>query len=58
MRELTNDLPKPMIAVRGKPILRHIVEGLAGRLPTAVRTTAGLSGSRGGCPTCRGARNL
>src|SRR5213079_3133649 len=28
MRELTNDLPKPMIAVRGKPILLHIVEGL------------------------------
>ncbi len=29
MRELTNDLPKPMIAVRGKPILQHIVEGLS-----------------------------
>ena len=29
MRELTSDLPKPMIAVRGKPILQHIVEGLA-----------------------------
>ena len=29
MRELTNDLPKPMIAVRSKPILQHIVEGLA-----------------------------
>lgn len=28
MRELTNDLPKPMIAVRGRPILQHIVEGL------------------------------
>ena len=28
MRELTNELPKPMIAVRGKPILLHIVEGL------------------------------
>ena len=28
MRELTNDLPKPMIQVRGKPILLHIVEGL------------------------------
>ena len=28
MRELTNELPKPMIAVRGKPILQHIVEGL------------------------------
>jgi dTDP-glucose pyrophosphorylase len=28
MRELTNELPKPMIAVRGKPILEHIVTGL------------------------------
>ncbi|MFN2542040.1 MAG: nucleotidyltransferase family protein [Chthoniobacterales bacterium] len=28
MRELTNDLPKPMIRVRGKPVLLHIVEGL------------------------------
>ncbi len=28
MRELTNDVPKPMIAVRGKPVLEHIVEGL------------------------------
>ncbi len=28
MRELTDELPKPMIAVRGKPILQHIVEGL------------------------------
>src|SRR4029077_17756424 len=28
MRELTADLPKPMIAVRGKPVLQHIVEGL------------------------------
>ena len=30
MRELTNELPKPMIAVRGKPVLQHIVEGLKG----------------------------
>jgi dTDP-glucose pyrophosphorylase len=28
MRELTDDLPKPMIQVRGKPILLHIIEGL------------------------------
>jgi dTDP-glucose pyrophosphorylase len=28
MRDLTADLPKPMINVRGKPILLHIVEGL------------------------------
>ncbi|MEA3213671.1 MAG: UDP-N-acetylglucosamine diphosphorylase / glucose-phosphate thymidylyltransferase [Chthoniobacter sp.] len=28
MKELTNDLPKPMIEVRGKPILLHIIEGL------------------------------
>jgi UDP-N-acetylglucosamine diphosphorylase / glucose-1-phosphate thymidylyltransferase / UDP-N-acetylgalactosamine diphosphorylase / glucosamine-1-phosphate N-acetyltransferase / galactosamine-1-phosphate N-acetyltransferase len=29
MRELTNDLPKPMVIVRGKPVLQHIIEGLA-----------------------------
>ncbi|PYL10401.1 MAG: nucleotidyl transferase [Verrucomicrobia bacterium] len=28
MRELTSELPKPMIEVRGKPVLQHIVEGL------------------------------
>jgi len=28
MRELTAELPKPMIAVRGRPVLQHIVEGL------------------------------
>lgn len=29
MGELTNESPKPMMAVRGKPILQHIIEGLA-----------------------------
>jgi NDP-sugar pyrophosphorylase family protein len=28
MKELTNEIPKPMLSVRGKPILAHIVEGL------------------------------
>jgi dTDP-glucose pyrophosphorylase len=28
MRALTANLPKPMIEVRGKPVLQHIVEGL------------------------------
>jgi NDP-sugar pyrophosphorylase family protein len=28
MRELTQDLPKPMLKVRGKPILEHIIDGL------------------------------
>ncbi len=28
MRELTAELPKPMIKVRGKPVLQHILEGL------------------------------
>ena len=28
MRELTAELPKPMIEVRGRPVLQHIVEGL------------------------------
>jgi NDP-sugar pyrophosphorylase family protein len=26
MRELTAELPKPMIEVRGKPVLQHIVK--------------------------------
>ena len=29
MRELTAELPKPMIEVRRKPVLQHIVEGLS-----------------------------
>src|SRR5262245_55196795 len=28
MKELTNELPKPMLNVQGKPILEHIVEGV------------------------------
>src|SRR5438046_4111907 len=28
MREMTTDLPKPMLEVRGKPVLQHTVEGL------------------------------
>jgi UDP-N-acetylglucosamine diphosphorylase / glucose-1-phosphate thymidylyltransferase / UDP-N-acetylgalactosamine diphosphorylase / glucosamine-1-phosphate N-acetyltransferase / galactosamine-1-phosphate N-acetyltransferase len=28
MRELTDELPKPMLEVQGKPILQHIVEGI------------------------------
>ncbi|HEY8901589.1 MAG TPA: sugar phosphate nucleotidyltransferase [Chthoniobacterales bacterium] len=41
MRELTNDLPKPMIAVRGKPILQHIIEGLRGAGVTSVLLIVG-----------------
>ena len=47
MRDLTNELPKPMIVVRGKPILQHIIEGLARRWRDAVFTYRRLSrGSR------------
>lgn len=28
MRELTSDIPKPMLPVQGKPILEHILEGV------------------------------
>jgi dTDP-glucose pyrophosphorylase len=28
MRELTSDLPKPMLQVQGRPILQHIIEGM------------------------------
>lgn len=30
MRELTSDIPKPMLQVQGKPILEHILEGVRG----------------------------
>jgi dTDP-glucose pyrophosphorylase len=30
MRELTNECPKPMLKVQGKPILEHILGGLLG----------------------------
>lgn len=30
MRELTSDLPKPMLKVQGKPILEHILQGVTG----------------------------
>ncbi len=30
MRELTNELPKPMLQVHGRPILEHIIAGLVG----------------------------
>jgi UDP-N-acetylglucosamine diphosphorylase / glucose-1-phosphate thymidylyltransferase / UDP-N-acetylgalactosamine diphosphorylase / glucosamine-1-phosphate N-acetyltransferase / galactosamine-1-phosphate N-acetyltransferase len=28
MKELTNEVPKPMLEVKGKPVLEHILEGL------------------------------
>jgi dTDP-glucose pyrophosphorylase len=30
MKELTNELPKPMLKVQGRPILEHIIHGLIG----------------------------
>src|SRR6185503_12724109 len=30
MKELTDDVPKPMLRVQGKPILENILEGLLG----------------------------
>src|SRR5678815_2527459 len=30
MKELTNEVPKPMLKVHGKPILEHIMDGLIG----------------------------
>jgi UDP-N-acetylglucosamine diphosphorylase / glucose-1-phosphate thymidylyltransferase / UDP-N-acetylgalactosamine diphosphorylase / glucosamine-1-phosphate N-acetyltransferase / galactosamine-1-phosphate N-acetyltransferase len=41
MKELTNDIPKPMLEVRGKPILLHIVEGLAAAGVTDVLIVVG-----------------
>jgi dTDP-glucose pyrophosphorylase len=41
MRELTDELPKPMIVVQGKPILQHIIEGLAAAGVTRVLIVVG-----------------
>ena len=41
MRELTSDLPKPMLRVQGKPILQHIVEGLCAAGVTDVLLVVG-----------------
>ncbi len=30
MKELTNEVPKPMLRVQGRPILEHVLEGLLG----------------------------
>ena len=43
MRDLTNELPKPMLKVHGKPILQHIVEGLA---QTGIREICIITGYR------------
>ncbi len=41
MKELTNELPKPMLQVRGKPVLEHIVDGLRTAGVTRVLIVAG-----------------
>jgi NDP-sugar pyrophosphorylase family protein len=41
MKELTNDIPKPMLEVQGKPILLHIVEGLKAAGVTRVLIVVG-----------------
>src|SRR6185503_19670959 len=43
MKELTNEIPKPMLKVEGKPILQHIVEGL---LTTGIREIFIVTGFR------------
>ncbi len=43
MRELTDELPKPMLRVQGKPILEHIVAGI---LATGVRDIFIVTGWR------------
>ena len=41
MRELTTDVPKPMLVVQGKPILQHIIEGMRGAGVTDVLLIVG-----------------
>jgi len=57
MRELTSDLPKPMLRVRGQPVLKHIVEGMRAAGVTDVLIVVGwradvvreFFGDGGGC---------
>ncbi len=41
MREMTAELPKPMLRVRGKPVLEHIVAGLTGAGVTDILIVVG-----------------
>ena len=41
MRELTSELPKPMLRVSGRPILEHIVAGIEARFKAIAGTAAG-----------------
>ncbi len=41
MRDLTNELPKPMLRVQGKPILQHIIEGV---MTTGIREFCIITG--------------
>ncbi len=43
MRELTQELPKPMLPVQGRPILEHIVQGL---VSTGIRDIGIITGWR------------
>jgi len=42
MKELTQEIPKPMLKVQGKPILEHILEGLKGAGITDVFIVTGF----------------
>jgi dTDP-glucose pyrophosphorylase len=41
MRELTDELPKPMIPVKGRPLLEHIVSGLVSNSVTEILIIVG-----------------
>ena len=41
MKELTNDIPKPMLPVQGRPILQHIIDGLKAAGVTRVLIVVG-----------------
>ena len=43
MKDLTNEVPKPMLKVHGKPILQHIIEGL---MSTGIREFCLITGWR------------
>ena len=45
MRDLTSNLPKPMLEVRGKPVLAHIIEGLKAAKITDFLVVVGWHGN-------------